>query len=423
MRNFPHQVNQIPKIRGALGVAAQLLEEGRDVGDDGVFGYAVTRGGIYKFRNLPFPSKDELEAMIRREMEKTLSNQGPRTFARDLRRTLHLLGFLEHDVGVGWRMSQSGQRIVVLPDPPDAEATSIWVDAMMNLSLPESAEEGSTSHPARNMLRIVYRKPGLEKRWLAFALDMSDDSDAELERVLALQSGSFARALHRVGASEYMAANAVKIIPSIWEQLGLLSIQEGSCNLTPSGLALVNIPYEVSARPSRLVRQGRSGHIVASSSDVPERTLAEGRIRSTEEQLHTAALLDERTSLHQELIKRIVDLLKNSGQVSEIRVSDDAFDILALMPARSEALLIEAKTVKNDALVQARIALGQVLFYEYFDVRPMTEGSSIRRIVAFDNDPGEQARQFLEAYDVSCLVVSSEIVSIPVDFEHYFRIA
>lgn len=41
MRNFPHQVNQIHKIKGALQVASQLIAEGRDVGDDGVLGYAV----------------------------------------------------------------------------------------------------------------------------------------------------------------------------------------------------------------------------------------------------------------------------------------------------------------------------------------------------------------------------------------------
>lgn len=420
MRNFPHQINQIPKVRGALEVAVQLLGQGRDIGDDGVLGYSVTRIGIYNFRNLPAPSENELESAIQREQGKPLSDQGPRTFARDLRRTLVLLGFLELNVTGEWRITQSGQRIVVLPDPPDPEAISLWVNAMIDLSLPESAEEGGIIHPVYSMLRMVARTPGIEKRWLGFTLDMVDDSDAELNRVLALQAGSFEEALQVVGASKYMAANAVKILPSLMEQLGLMSIQGGVCTLTPSGMAFASMPRGAIAPPTALLRQTRHGRVVADPRDVPEHAVAQGRIRSTEEQLHTAALLDERTSRHQQLVKRIIRLLSNSERIGEIRISDDAFDILASVPTRSELMLIEAKTLRNDALVQARIALGQLLFYEYFDVRPMAEGSTIRRIVAFDNEPGDQAREFLENYDVNSLVASSNLLIVPAGFEDYF---
>lgn len=420
MRNFPHQINQISKIRRALEVVQQLLTQGRDIGDDGVFGYAVTRIGIYSFRNLPSPSADELEDAIQREQGKPLSDQGPRTFARDLRRTLVLLGFLERDVTGGLRITQSGQRIVALPDPPDPEAISLWLNAIMGLSLPESAEEGGTIHPAHSMLRMVARTPGIDKRWLGFALDMVDDSDAELSRVLALRTDSFETALQAVGASKYMAANAVKILPSLMEQLGLMSIQGGVCTLTPSGMAFANMPPSAISPPTTLLRQARNGRAVADPEDVPDHAVAQGRIRSTEEQLHTAALLDERTSRHQQLVKKIIRLLSNSDKIGEIRISDNAFDILASVPTRSELLLIEVKTLRNDALVQARIALGQLLFYEYFDVQPMAEGSAIRRIVAFDNEPGGQAREFLGAYDVNCLVASSNLLDIPAGFEHYF---
>jgi hypothetical protein len=132
------------------------------------------------------------------------------------------------------------------------------------------------------------------------------------------------------------------------------------------------------------------------------------------------ALLEERTSQHQQLVRKIVKLLKISKQVSEIRTSDDAFDVLAFSGTMPEILLIEAKTLRNDALIQSRIALGQLLFYEFFDIRPIAEGRSIRKVVVFDSEPGQQAREFFTAYDVACLVSGQDILRIPAGFEEYF---
>jgi hypothetical protein len=420
MRNFPHQVNQIRKIKGALQVVSQLATEGHDVGDDGVLGYAVARAGIYTFRNLPNPSSQELEDAVQREQVKPPSNQGPRTFARDLRRTLFLLGFLEHLETSDWRVTDSGQRVLDIPDPPEPEATALWTDAVVNLSLADPSL-GDIIHPAQNMLRTVAHRPGVEKRWLAFALDMRDDSNAELDRVLALQRLPFEAALESVGAGKYMAANAVKILPSLLEQLGLMSIQGGACTLTPSGLALMRATQVPSIEHRLIMRQARRGRTVAESADIPEHPLIPtGQVRGTEDQLHSAALLEERTSQHQQLVRRIVNLLRISGQVSEIRVSDDAFDVLALSSVRPEVLLIEAKTLRDDALIQARIALGQLLFYEFFDIRPIAEGHPIRKIVAFDSEPSQQAREFLAAYEVACLVSRQDTLQVPAGFEEYF---
>jgi hypothetical protein len=418
MRNFPHQVNQIHKIKGALQVAARLIADNRNVGDDGTFGYAVARAGIYAFRNLNNPSTAELEATIQREQRKPASDQGPRTFARDLRRTLILLGFLEHLISSDWRVTDTGQQILDLPDLPDPDAAATWTNAVVNLELFDT-QRGNAIHPARNMMGMVARYPGIEKRWLAFALDMQDDSEGELNRVLALQRLDFRSALQSIGASEYMAANAVKILPSLLEQLGLLSIHGGICALTPSGVTSAS--PQARHAPRRVAsRSVHRGHAVSTLDDIPDHPLAQGRVRSTEDQLHSAALLEERTSQHQQLVKRVIDRLSQAGQVSEIRISDDAFDVLAFSQQRPEVVLIEAKTLQNDALAQARIALGQLLFYEYFDARPLAEGRNIRKLVTFDDEPGDQARDFLAAYDVACLVSTQDTLRAPAGFEEYF---
>ena len=416
MRNFPHQVNQIHKIRGALAVAARLITDGHNVADDGTFGYAVARAGIYAFRNLNNPSATELGAVIQREQRKPASDQGPRTFARDLRRTLILLAFLEHSTS-GWRVTDTGHQILDLPDIPDPAASIIWIDAVVNLELSDTV--GTPIHPARNMMRIVARHPSIEKRWLAFALDMQDDSEAELNRVLELQRLDFGVALQSVGAGEYMAANGVKILPSLLEQLGLMSIQGSVCALTPNGDSLVHAEMRpVQQRATS--RRAHRGRAVSGLADVPDHPLSQGRVRSTEDQLHTAALLEERTSQHQQLVRRIVEQLSHAGRGIETRISDDAFDILAFRQESPEVLLIEAKTLQNDALAQSRIALGQLLFYEYFDVRPLVEGRTVRKVAAFDGEPGEQARDFLAAYGVVCLVSAQDSLRSPDGFEGYF---
>ncbi|MBA7536126.1 hypothetical protein ES705_28388 [subsurface metagenome] len=185
-------------------------------------------------------------------------------------------------------------------------------------------------------------------------------------------------------------------------------------------MGLLNIPSTPPTPPTPSPRQAHQGRVIITPDDIPEHGASLGQTRTTEEQLHTAALLNERTNQHQELIRRIVSLLRDSGQAGEIRVSEDAFDIAATIPARGEVLLIEAKTIRNDALAQSRIALGQILFYEHFDIHNMAEGRTIRRIVAFDDEPGHQVRGFLDAYDTSCLVISTKQIIAPDGYEDCF---
>lgn len=418
-------MNQIPKLRGALEVAARLASTGRNIGNDGELGYALTRAGIYKFRGLPNPTEEELEIAIAREQRKPLSDQGPRTSARDLRRTLVLLGFLEYSVDSDCNISTTGHHLLTLPNRPHPDATSVWVDAVLNINLVDASDGSVDIHPALNMLRMIFELPEIEKPWLAFALEMNNDSVEELNRVLSLHDIGFITALRAVGASEYMAANAVKILPSLLEQLDLINIDGTRCALTANGARLVSTPPApiTPLVPTTPARPTHAGRVVATPDEIPEHGVGSGRTRTTEEQLHTAALLDERTNQHQELVRSVINLLIRSGQAEEIRVSDDAFDIVAVIPRRREIILIEAKTLRRDAMVQSRIALGQILFYEHFDILPLAEGRTIRRIVAFNDEPGIQVREFLAAYDTSCLVITSEETIIPNGFGDYFDIS
>lgn len=417
MRNFPHQVNRIAKIKGALHIAVQLLSKGMDLGDDGSLGYALARAKVYTFRGLEDASQDQIEGTIWHEQTKAASNQGPRTFARDLRRTLLLLGFIEHTEAGDWRITDAAETLLSLPDPPDHRSTAIWVRALLDLELSDSAG-GPASHPAVNMLRILAQLPRIEKRGLAFALSMVDDSEQELNRAAGLGQMDFGEALTATGASAYKAANAVKILPSLLEQLGLVSIQNGICTLTEPGLQAIGGSVVGVRVPETAPRLPRRGFAVPGPEYISRRALVPGQMRTREEQLHATLLLEERTSQHQELLRRIVSKLH---QVSDLRCSDDAFDVVAESLIRPEMLLIEAKTLRDDALAQARIALGQVMFYEFFDVEPVAKGKAIRKAVAFDSDPGEQVVAFLTRHGVTTIISGPDNLVVPRELKEYFK--
>jgi hypothetical protein len=201
-----------------------MIAENLDITDDGAYGYALAEAGVYSFRGLAAPAPETLRARITEERTKPLGSQGARTFARDLRRTLLLLGFLQNNADHSPELSSTGSRVLAIGEELTAEARQLWIHALLSMHLADSAAD-LPLHPARAALLIASARPEIEKRWLALALDMQDDSEQELNRVLELiDQGDFADACNSLGVSDYEVANAVKIIPSLLEQVGLLSI-------------------------------------------------------------------------------------------------------------------------------------------------------------------------------------------------------
>lgn len=421
LRNFPHQVNQIPRLRQALAKADQLLSEGLNIADNGVYGYSLARARICPFEGLRDPTPDELEQRILVEQQKPAGSQGARTFARELRRTFLLLGFLRTSIEGPWELTELGQRIVSLDNPPDPEGTALWQDALLHLCLVDRLGRNAM-HPAKNMLRIVAAQPDVDKKWLAFALDMLDDSDEELERVLQLiRETDFDDARQAVGASKNESANAVKILPSLLKQTGLISIKAARCSVTPPGAHVLTAVGEetIAAAPARgrIRRRRRSGYEVGSGADVKEVDRDEGGVRTDEEQVHSAQRLSERTRNHQALVRRVVDSLR---KVENIRCSDDAYDVICRDMTDKGIVLIEAKTIREDGLNQARLAVGQLLFYEYFDAEPEAGGKGVTKVAAFDEEPGEDARRFLGFCDVACVVLLESGILADPEVSGYF---
>jgi hypothetical protein len=73
-----------------------------------------------------------------------------------------------------------------------------------------------------------------------------------------------------------------------------------------------------------------------------------------------------------------------------------SYDLLIDLAAGADLILVEAKTIAGDAPVQIRAAVGQLLYYDYFFVRPSFPGRQVRQLVVVDEPvPGELA-EFLQ---------------------------
>lgn len=254
---------------------------------------------------------------------------------------------------------------------------------------------------------------------------MADDSDEELDRVLDLiETGNFDSAKESVEASEFDAANAVKILPALLEQIDLIRIDSGRCQLTELGESILDERYFIATAPTSVApkvrarrRSPRDGYTVYRADEIKRRERERGIVRTREDQIHSALLLDERTTEHQKAVCKLVEALRN---VTNIKCSEDAFDVLAISQIEDLLLLFEVKTIRKDSLAQARIAVGQLLFYEFFDVIPIATGRRIVKVAVFDNEPGDDVRAFLNYNGVYCIAILKGGMSVPNELRNYF---
>src|ERR1700674_125305 len=136
MKNFPHQYNELPKLRGSLAAVRELNGEGANVADDGVLGYRLARRGFYTFRHFD----GNLEGRIAQEQAKPIGDQGARTAAREIRRTLRYLGLIDALLA----LTEVGNQLLAA-NQGSPEELSVWQATIAGLELLDS--NGDLSHP------------------------------------------------------------------------------------------------------------------------------------------------------------------------------------------------------------------------------------------------------------------------------------
>jgi hypothetical protein len=381
VKNFPHQVNKLKRFAGGLRVFAELRDGGADLADDGVVGDALARAGVYTFRDEYDPAN--IEELLEEEHAKPASNQGTRTMARELRRTFLLLGLIS-ETAAGFEVSDEARSLITLEhDPLSPEARAMWQAAFRELEL---TDESGTSHPYELMLRLVGERPGIETALLGLALEPTNDSEAEFRRVLDLvDRDSGDPAWDRLGVSVHQRRNSVKILPAVARQLGDIEVHDQR--------AYLSLPDPTAPRAERERRQRR---VIRSRRRRYDRNRSRGRrpqTSGTTLRTYDPDLLAARYAAHEACLAAF-DALLSEGFV---RWEGD-FDLLVVDEA--DLLLAEVKTIRLDAHAQTRVGLGQLLYYEFFDIRPEWPDLPIHRLVVLDAPIDDELIGFLDQHEV-----------------------
>lgn len=402
MKNFPHQYNDFTKLRATLETIRDLNEAGEDVGDDGVLGYELARRGIYTFSGPNLP----LEQLIAQAQAKPPGSQGPRTAAREMRRTLRYLGWLDAD----WGVTNEGSAFLETATGT-GEWLAEWQRALLNLAL---GDDGNVSHPVRILLRLVADNEIIERHGAELALEARDDSDAEYQRINALVGLSEGERIRRLGTTEYQVANARKILPSFAEQANLIERTSRGAPYTLSEAGRAALGEGFTARPVEIRRTApaeRRRRVAGAPRRVRARDVArpaagdpEGWTSlSREEQIAATRLRFERTTRHQDLVRALAGLLEAEGV--ELYEDSSSYDVLHVPPASAPITIFEVKTLEADELTQTRLAVGQLLSYEYLNVRPRWEGRDVQRAVVYERPVDEELMSFLDSIGIAAFAL------------------
>jgi hypothetical protein len=274
----------------------------------------------------------------------------------------------------------------------------------MNMPLDD---QGDVSHPVRILLRLVDQAGQLPREDMALALEARDDSDAEFQRTLRLLPVRAALQAGRLNTTKTQADNAVKILPSFAEQAGLIvrvsaANRNSPYSLTAAGRTALGAGFAagpVAVRPQRApLRQTRpaQGGVQTLPADVRvPQSAASVTALSPEEQAAAARLRFERTARHQVLLGKVADYLRPAFALYE---GISSFDLVALREqvADDAVLLMEIKSLETDAQTQARLAVGQLLYYEHMVVSGRWPGRTILRAAVFEGPIPDYLCDFLE---------------------------
>lgn len=401
MKRFPNQISDFGRLRDALAVISAMNIEGAlDPASDSDLGYRLVRLRKINFRSFPADATDQqLEARIAQEKLKEPSNQSPLTIARDLRRILRLLEWLDQDAA----LTERGEALLQ-SEPTSYDEQSRFVAGLLRLEATD--DDGNTHHPIRALLRLLSIHSSFHREGLELALAPLNDSNEEFERIAPLYDLSREERMSALGISTSTRDNAVKILPKWAVTAGLVVEVDGEYSLSQDGWAVlgrepVQAASVIKRRRGRRTTAGRkvTGSTVASRSRTsPPRTL------SPEEQARAAARLGERTTSHQALVKRVYDRIGDG--LGDIFEDEFSYDLL-WVPERSThgAFLFEMKSItgETDAYARVRHAVGQLSYYEYFYVKPSTGGRTITRVAAFDSDIPEPLIEYLNHEKVAAL--------------------
>jgi hypothetical protein len=432
MKNYPNQASSFERIRNTLQTIVDLNQQQANTLDDGILGYELAARKFYTFRGLDYvyARPQDLAARIAEEKQKPSGNQGARTNARELRRTLHDLGWVDNQ-GV---VTPDGHALLATQPASQAEA-NLLATGLLQL---EVADQSGTriSHPVVIMLHLLNQTPSPHRTGLELVLEANDDSPGELSRVLGLYTSFVTlpadQRAQRLHATTFQLANAIKVFPTLAKYAGLITEDaQGTYHIAPPGLQAINAPASplpaaqpVGAKPTAPTGQGSTQTPTPTppaggGKGSGRRSLTRGqRRKSTEvgqhgvsgtvpssltpdQQAEAQNRLLERTIAHQDLVQIFAKTLGDDrGELYEDQTS---FDLLWKSDTDNTCHIFEMKTIQGDADPQMIRAVGQLSYYAYFNVQARFPGAPVTKTVVVDADLHDDLGDFLESLGIGAV--------------------
>ncbi len=404
MKGFPNQVAELTKIATGIERLTALVDQGADAKNDGVFGESLVHAGVAGTGHSPIPVLDYL----REQRKKPIGGQSFRTTARGFRELYRKLNFID-DAGDEVRVTPLGRRAADFAEAAmNAAQVAFWQRVVRNII---QADAAGVSHPYLVLLRLVARKPGISRAKCALALEAHDDSDEELDRIVALADLSEQQIVTRIKVTRSNWDNAKKVLPKFAQQLGDVIERAGGFYIAdaPGSATEAGEP----ARGRAAERRPAGTRTPRSSREVTPDTIGKAGIAERDEEFEplpadldpaamAAAIKMRRARLkrHNLLVRAFATLLKGAGA----QLFEDPFDILGLIAKRG--FLVEVKSLDGseaDERDRVRDALAQLLYYEGFVTRPVAGEATIRKIACFENKISDAHIAWLNAQSIAAI--------------------
>jgi hypothetical protein len=408
MKNFPNQISRFERIRAGLALIAELDDAGQEPSVSEVLGYECARRGIYTFRGLGFDTatKAQIEAAIADMRTRDPEDQGPLTFARDLRRTLRVLGWIDAHAGT----TRKGAELLATA-PGSVAEQGVLVEGLLNIEVTEK-DGSSPHHPTMTLLRLLDHRESYRRDGLELAFQPKDDSDAEFQKLLPMYAMARPDRIKAMNTTRSQRDNAVKILPSLCVAAGLV-VESGDhyFSLSQEGWALLGRPPTARASTAtkrQIARRGRRttvGRLVTAKTIAKRRSAGPPRTLSAEEQQRASKKLLERTTAHQALVSRMAGHIGDGG--GELFEDEFSYDMLWVPhQPKLPALLFEMKTITGaaDAHARVRTAMGQLSYYEYFHVGPRLRQRAIQRVIVTDDRLPAELLGYLSHEKIAAIV-------------------
>lgn len=390
MKNFPHQFNNLEKLLKALNVAKDIIDSGSPLTDEN-FGERLTREGIHTYRDRGLSIEQYFEA----ERHKPKQNRGYLTAARDIRRLLELLGLVVVlDGKKQSRLTSKGKQLVNVS--LGETVIPIWKNAMMQLAL--ESNEGGVSHPYRLLIKLVNSFPGIETSKLLLALEAEDDSEDEFVRIAELVKLSVEDIIMEIGTTKSMAANAVKILPGIAEQLN--DIERRANHAYPVGQLYVT-EDDISTGKEPVPPSDKKVPFRQVTADEIAKDPSIKIISSVSIDIADAIKIRQKRLVeHQEIVRLLALLNDKTG----IKLFEGKFDCLAIKG--DKALLYEIKTIlesSSDQEKQTVKGVGQLKYYKFSIAQQQKALTNIREVLVFSQKPDSEIIEFCKSENIAVI--------------------